>query len=102
MGAAAPSPAVRLTRNRWPSEDTAYCCLLKAVTAPPAIETGNRAAGAPVSKDFPSGDNFTEAAIILLSKDKKKISLPVLFQRGCAPPLLEIWNFPPGPGKGWT
>src|SRR5437867_2520880 len=26
MGEAAPSSVVRLTRNRWPSEDTAYCC----------------------------------------------------------------------------
>src|SRR6266704_1595869 len=102
MGETAPSSAARLTRNRWPSEDTAYCCLLKPGTGPPAMRTGNRAAGVPVSSAWPSGDNFTEAAIILLSNDTSKISLPFLFHRGCAPPLLEIWNFPPGAGNGCT
>src|SRR3984893_5820721 len=100
MGEAAPSSAARLTRNRWLSEDTAYCCLRTPGTGPPAMRTGNRAVGVPVCSDCPSGDNFTGAAIILLSTDTSKISWLFLFQRGCAPPLLEIRDFPPGPGNG--
>src|SRR5262249_13857188 len=66
---AAPSSVSRLTRNRWPSDDTAYCCLLTPGSGPPAMRTGNRTAGLPVSRDRPSGDNFTGAAINLLSND---------------------------------
>src|SRR5881409_195173 len=69
-GEAAPSSTARLTRKSWPSEDTAYCCLLLATdTGPSAMRTGNRAAGVPVSRDCPSAVNFTGAAIILLSSD---------------------------------
>src|SRR5437667_5893097 len=70
MGETVPSSTARLTRNCWPSEDTAYCCLFALPsTGPPAMRTGNRAAGVPVSTDCPSGDNFTGTAIILLSSD---------------------------------
>src|SRR5438552_17912528 len=44
MGEATPSSTARFTRNRWPSEDTAYCCLLMPGSGPPAMRTGNRAA----------------------------------------------------------
>jgi hypothetical protein len=71
MGEAESSPVTRLTRNRWPSEDTAYCCFwAEASRGPSRMRTGKRAAGVPASSDWPSGDNFTEAAIILLSSDR--------------------------------
>src|SRR5438067_220766 len=47
MGEAAPSSVARFTRNGWPSEDMAYCWLLTTGTGPPAMRTGNRAAGVP-------------------------------------------------------
>src|SRR5262249_62025110 len=70
IGEAACSSATRLTRNRWPSEDTAYCCLFVVPgRGPPAMRTGNRTAGVQLSSDWPSADNFTGATIILLSND---------------------------------
>ena len=69
MGGGAPSSTARLTRNRRPSEETAYCCLLAPGSGPPAMRTGNRAAGVPRSSDWPFGDNFTGTAIILPSSD---------------------------------
>src|SRR6266516_6272769 len=43
------------------------CCLFGPGSGSPAMRTGNRATRVPVSSDCPSGDNFTGAAIILLS-----------------------------------
>ena len=51
MGEAAPSSVARFTRNRWPSEDTAYCCLYVPGRGPPAMRTGNRTAGVLVSSE---------------------------------------------------
>ena len=70
IGEAAPSSAATLTRNRWPSEDTAYCCLLAPKGRTLGTRTENRAAGVPISTDWPSDDDLTGAAIILLSNDR--------------------------------
>jgi len=59
-----------IDQNRWPSEDMAFCCLYGLGRGPPAMRTGNRAAGVLVSSDCLSGDNFTGAVIILLSNDR--------------------------------
>ncbi len=48
----------------------AFCCLYGLGRGPPAMRTGNRAAGVLVSSDCLSGDNFTGAVIILLSNDR--------------------------------
>src|SRR5437660_393788 len=58
MGEATPSSAARFTRNRWPSEDTAYCCLRAPGSGPPAMRTGNRVSGIPVSSDSPFRRQF--------------------------------------------